>query len=127
MPGASCCTAGVTQRVLLHRRKLLQVNPDNYGYHEALRAALQLPVAADAPLSDNQRSELRRVYADLLSAFPKSAAVRRIPLDFLVSPLSLKRYKKPTRKAEKGTTKGKKEKKQEKQKRIKLQKLREEE
>lgn len=68
-------------------RKLLEVNPDNYKYHEGLRTALQLPATPGDSVDDEQRGQLEKLYAGLSESYPKSAAVRRIPLDFLVSPL----------------------------------------
>ncbi|KAK9808522.1 hypothetical protein WJX73_004343 [Symbiochloris irregularis] len=64
-------------------RELLAITPDNYRYHEGLRASMQVPVDSCAPLTGDQRSRLQSLYAELAETFPRSAAVRRIPLDFL--------------------------------------------
>jgi hypothetical protein len=98
-------------------RRLIATNPENYGYHAGLQAALKLPPAVAgaaagllAPsangsasseagqqpqeeqqqqqLSEEQRQRLAEVYAELQQEHPRSAAARRMPLDFLVGPAS---------------------------------------
>lgn len=58
-------------------RQLLDLNPENYRYHEGLRAALgqQGDGASTSGLTD--------LYRELQKAHPRSNACRRIPLDFL--------------------------------------------
>lgn len=63
----------------------MKINPDNYRYHEGLRTAIHLPAGLQAPVTENQRAELQRLYAELQHSYPSSPAVRRIALDFLVS------------------------------------------
>lgn len=69
-------------------RSLIATNPEHYGYHAGLQAALALPQAAAggaaAPTSEEQRGRLAAVYAELQTEHPRSSAVRRMPLDFLV-------------------------------------------
>ena len=58
----------------------MQRNPDDHRHHEALLRALRLSVG--------QREELVQLYAELAKDHPRSMAVQRIPLDFLVSSLA---------------------------------------
>jgi len=63
-------------------RALIDQNPDNYKYHEGLRAALG--VAGDASTSDAARvAAVRGVYTELQAKYPRSNACKRILLDFL--------------------------------------------
>ena len=57
----------------------MQRNPDNHQHHERLLQALQL-----SPSDDSRQADLAKLYADLAERHPRSMAVRRIPLDFLV-------------------------------------------
>ncbi len=68
-------------------RQLLNWTPDNQQYHQGLQQALDLVPAASQPLSSGQYTELQSLYAELQQLFPRSNAVRRIPLDFLVRPV----------------------------------------
>ena len=63
-------------------RKLIGTNPDNYDYHRGLCAALQIDLSAPADAD----SKAAREYVSWQELFPKSAACRRIPLDFLAGP-----------------------------------------
>ena len=67
-------------------RKLLALNPNNYKYHNGLRAALQLQPDAQGRWTDQQRGLLTALYAELAEQHPSSSAIRRIPLDFKVPP-----------------------------------------
>lgn len=58
-------------------RVLIELNPDNYKYHEGLRAALGLDGGGAST------SDLTALYDDLSARFPRSNACKRIPLDFL--------------------------------------------
>jgi len=61
-------------------RRLLKVNPDNYEYHEGLRASLSLGAE---PLDAAGRDRLEGVYDELAELHPRSSACARLPLDFL--------------------------------------------
>lgn len=74
----SCCVWG-RDRVLLRR------NPDNYHYHEGLRAAKRLSPDASGAWTAQQRAELTMLYDTLAETNPRSSAAQRIPLDFKVS------------------------------------------
>ncbi|KAH9560299.1 hypothetical protein CY35_06G098800 [Sphagnum magellanicum] len=63
-------------------RQLLDVNPDNYGYYEGLHKCLGLSPQGKS-YSPEQVEKLRQIYADLCQKYPRSAASKRIPLDFL--------------------------------------------
>ena len=58
----------------------MQRNPDDHRHHASLLSALQL-----SPSDPSQREELVLLYNVLAEDYPRSMAVRRIPLDFLVS------------------------------------------
>jgi N-alpha-acetyltransferase 15/16, NatA auxiliary subunit len=65
-------------------RRLLMDNPDNYRYHEGLRAAAGLEQLPRGLWTQEQRKQLEAVYVDQQLLFPNSSAPFRIPLDFLV-------------------------------------------
>jgi peptide alpha-N-acetyltransferase len=67
-------------------RRLLALNPNNYKYHDGLRAALQLQPDAQGRWTAQQRRSLTSLYDALAKEHPSSSAVKRIPLDFKVSP-----------------------------------------
>ena len=64
---------------------------ENYRHHDGLRAALRLAPASSISggaaegqgLSDEERRRLAAAYAALQQQYPRSVAVRRLPLDFL--------------------------------------------
>jgi len=60
------------------------LNPNNYKYHEGLRAALQLEPDKDGQWSKEQLQRLPEIYDELAEQYPRSSAVQRIPLDFKV-------------------------------------------
>ena len=60
-------------------RKLLHRNPDNQRHHAALLEALQLDTG-----KAEQLDRVAALYDDLGRQFPRSMAVRRLPLDFKV-------------------------------------------
>eukprot|EP00898_Chlorokybus_atmophyticus_P006405 jgi/Chlat1/6766/Chrsp50S06467 len=64
-------------------RALLKINPDHYGYHDGLRACLHLEAGPSGDFSEDQVTRLKELYAELKNLYPKSSAVKRIPLDFL--------------------------------------------
>lgn len=67
------------------RRRLLRRNPDNHAYHHGLRAAKLADASHPGQaLSEAQLSDLVQLYQELQAEFPRSMAVRRLPLDFLV-------------------------------------------
>ncbi|KAI4387032.1 hypothetical protein MLD38_004896 [Melastoma candidum] len=63
-------------------RILLSVNPDNYGYYEGLQKCYGL-YRDDGQYSSDEIDRLNNLYASLAEQFPRSSAVKRIPLDFL--------------------------------------------
>lgn len=63
-------------------QKLLEVNPDNYHYYEGLQKCLGLTPDGEVYTSE-QVEKLVEVYGDLRKKYPRSAAAKRIPLDFL--------------------------------------------
>ncbi|KAG0593029.1 hypothetical protein M758_1G292200 [Ceratodon purpureus] len=63
-------------------RKLLDVNPDNYHYYEGLQKCLGLMPDGKVYTSE-QVEKLVKVYDGLREKYPRSAAAKRIPLDFL--------------------------------------------
>jgi peptide alpha-N-acetyltransferase len=63
-------------------RKLLDINPDNYYYYEGLQKCLGLLPKGKVYTSE-QVTKLVELYNDLRSKYPRSAAAKRIPLDFL--------------------------------------------
>lgn len=66
-------------------RRLLRRNPDNHAYHHGLRAVKLGPATQPGQaLSEGQLSDLVQLYQELRAEFPRSMAVRRLPLDFLV-------------------------------------------
>ncbi|GAQ88611.1 N-terminal acetyltransferase [Klebsormidium nitens] len=64
-------------------RYLLAINSDNYNYYRGLEAALGLQASSAGTWDDNQVAKLKTLYKELLERFPRSAAVKRIPLDFI--------------------------------------------
>ena len=66
-------------------RTLIELNPDTLEYHAGLRAALGLG-GDQAALSDDGVARLVSVYAELAKQYPRSSAVKRLPLDFLRGP-----------------------------------------
>lgn len=70
-------------------RDLLHSYPDNSRYHEALQEALQLsPAPGGGGVTPEQQDALKALYAELQAEFPRSSAAFRIPLNFLVRPVS---------------------------------------
>lgn len=79
-------------------RALVAILPDDYNMHAGLHRAMGLPAAeegegpanggsaaataAPLPLDAARRAQLDATYAELQAAHPRSAACRRIPLDF---------------------------------------------
>ncbi|XP_024387242.1 N-terminal acetyltransferase A complex auxiliary subunit NAA15 isoform X1 [Physcomitrium patens] len=63
-------------------RKLLVVNPDNYHYYEGLQKCLGL-ISDGKAYTSEQVEKLVKLYDDLREKYPRSAAAKRIPLDFL--------------------------------------------
>lgn len=63
-------------------RKLLDYNPDNYLYYEGLQKCLGLMPDGKVYTSE-QVEKLVGVYSNLRQKYPRSAAAKRIPLDFL--------------------------------------------
>lgn len=63
-------------------RKLLDVNPDNYHYYEGLQKCVGLAPGAKVYTSE-EVEKLTKLYSELREKFPRSAAAKRIPLDFL--------------------------------------------
>ncbi|CAM6079648.1 unnamed protein product [Sphagnum tenellum] len=63
-------------------RQLLDVNPDNYSYYEGLQKCLGLSPHGKY-YSPEQVEKLVQIYDDLCQKYPRSAASKRIPLDFL--------------------------------------------
>ena len=68
---------GRTVEAEQHYRALLNVNADNASYHRGLHRSLGLSATARG---DSER--LQALYAELRVEYPKSALVRRLPLDF---------------------------------------------
>ena len=66
------------------------LNPNNYKYHDGLRAALQLQPDAQGRWTEQQRRSLTSLYDALAKEHPTGSAVKRIPLDFKVCPQLLK-------------------------------------
>lgn len=62
-------------------RELLTINSDNVAYHAGLLAALGYD--AQGAASDTEQEKLHAVYQELQEKYPRSNAVKRIPLDFL--------------------------------------------
>lgn len=65
-------------------RELIDLQPDNYRYHSALRQAVDLPVEglSRESVTPQQRQQLRKLYEGLQSRHPKSSAAFRTPLDY---------------------------------------------
>ncbi|MCO5594657.1 hypothetical protein L7F22_048690 [Adiantum nelumboides] len=61
---------------------LLDINSENYRYHEGLQRSLGIFIDNACQGVDVQ-SELTLLYSNLQIKYPKSVAVKRIPLDFL--------------------------------------------
>ena len=70
--------------VLCTGRELLERTPDNYRYHEGLRAAMHLAPDAHGAWTPQQRAALAALYDALAERYPRSSAAQRIPLDFKV-------------------------------------------
>ena len=64
-------------------RKLIAINTENYKYHSGLCQSLGL-LSADSKPSESTYLNLKQVYRQLQFDFPKSTAMKRIPLDFLM-------------------------------------------
>ena len=71
--------------VLCGARDLLAHTPDNYHYHEGLRAAMHLAPDAHGARTPQQRAALTALYDALAEQYPRSSAAQRIPLDFKAS------------------------------------------
>ena len=65
-------------------RELLERTPDNYRYHEGLRAAMHLAPDVAGAWTAQQRAALTALYDALAERYPRSSAAQRIPLDFKV-------------------------------------------
>ncbi|KAF5739129.1 acetyltransferase-related family protein [Tripterygium wilfordii] len=63
-------------------RQLLSVNPDNYRYYEGLQKCLGL-YSEEGAYSTEEIDQLDNLYKSLAQQYTWSAAVKRIPLDFL--------------------------------------------
>eukprot|EP00250_Pteridium_aquilinum_P018384 c24061_g1_i1 orf=1052-3736(-) len=61
---------------------LLDINTENYRYHEGLQKSLGIFFESGS-LGDSERAQLTELYSSLQVKYPKSVAVKRIPLDFL--------------------------------------------
>lgn len=61
---------------------LLDINSENYRYHEGLQKSLGMFFEADN-LGAGERAKLTELYSSLQAKYPKSVALKRIPLDFL--------------------------------------------
>ncbi len=67
---------------------LLAKNPENWDYYRGLIAAMGAaftPAEAAAGLPAEKLSKLTALFKELSNTFPKSAAAKRLPLDFLPS------------------------------------------
>ncbi|CAM6129165.1 unnamed protein product [Calypogeia fissa] len=64
-------------------RDLLDMNPDNYGYYEGLQKCLGLAGGNVGSYKDDHLEKLVNMFTELQKKYPKSAAAKRIPLDFL--------------------------------------------
>ena len=62
-------------------RELLTINSDNHAYHKGLLAALGHK--ADGVADDAEQAKLQDVYKALQEKYPRSNAVKRMPLNFL--------------------------------------------
>lgn len=67
-------------------RNLVRINTENHHYHNGLVASTlsspHYPAASQTP-SQEQLQSLTTLYEELAKEYPKSLAIRRIPLDFL--------------------------------------------
>lgn len=63
-------------------RDLLDLNIENHNYHTGLREALGLPSDNDG-ISEEDAKKLDALYSELLEKFPKSTALKHLPLCFL--------------------------------------------
>lgn len=61
---------------------LLDINSENYRYHESLQISLGMSLE-DGHLGADERAKFTELYSSLQVKYPKSVAVKRIPLDFL--------------------------------------------
>eukprot|EP00271_Cylindrocystis_brebissonii_P017542 TRINITY_DN4604_c0_g2_i1.p1 TRINITY_DN4604_c0_g2~~TRINITY_DN4604_c0_g2_i1.p1 ORF type:complete len:965 (+),score=256.92 TRINITY_DN4604_c0_g2_i1:597-3491(+) len=64
-------------------RSLLEINPDNYNYYTGLQACLGLLPGEGGTYSQSKVDMLVKLYQGLQKLYPRSAAAKRIPLDFL--------------------------------------------
>merc|ERR1712137_86284 len=62
-------------------RELIDTNPENYDFHLALLKAYKIGSTLDN-LSDEQISELEKLYAELRKEYPRCSALKTIPLRF---------------------------------------------
>ncbi|GBG90818.1 hypothetical protein CBR_g51323 [Chara braunii] len=79
-------------------RKLLDVNPDNYAYYVGLQRCLGVEEEAEGSYSEGNTAKLMVLYEELREKYPRSAAAKRIPLDFLQGEVfaeALDRYVRP--------------------------------
>ena len=65
-------------------RQLLQRYPDNGRYHTALQRSMRLDPDSHGIWSGEQLQALKALYSELQGQYPRSTAVFRIPLDYLV-------------------------------------------
>lgn len=63
-------------------KMLLSMNPDNYRYYEGLQKCLRL-YSESCQYSFDEVDKLESLYKSLGQQYPRSSAVKRIPLDFL--------------------------------------------
>jgi len=63
-------------------RELIEINPDNHRYHEGLHIAMDL-APSESGYTAVQVAGLKALYEGLAEQYPKSAAVKRIPLESL--------------------------------------------
>lgn len=71
---------------LIYRGTLLKRNPEHYGYHAGLQAAVlqrqeRVERWVGTELPEGAEPKLRALYTDLQAQFPRSTICRRIPLD----------------------------------------------
>ncbi|KAI5063900.1 hypothetical protein GOP47_0020570 [Adiantum capillus-veneris] len=62
---------------------LLDINSENYRYHEGVQKSLGISIDSVYQGGDVQAEELTELYSNLQIKYPKSVAIKRIPFDFL--------------------------------------------
>lgn len=73
--------SGDTETAKTLYRELIKTNPENYNFHLALIEAYKIGTSFD-DLSDTQIEDLRKLYSELRTDFPRCAALQTIPLRF---------------------------------------------